>query len=155
MRQILVAVDESEASERVSDFVNRFFGDLDVSITAVNIGAAPLAWGPYPATPRLIYPWPYGGVVPPMAVPATDEPNAERVRDAGERTVASSGLRASDHVVELGDDVADTLRRIASERDVDLIVVGSTHKGLLERLFSPSVSAELAKSSPRPVLVVH
>lgn len=56
MREILVAVQASETSERVSDFVNRFFGDLDVSITAVNVGRAPLAWGPRALSPGLVYP---------------------------------------------------------------------------------------------------
>ncbi len=154
MRQILVAVDDSEASQRVGEFVNRFFGELDVSITAVNVGTVPLAWGPYPAAPGVIYPWAYAPVVPPVD-PGTGSTLADTARDAAEQTVQSSGVRASDHVIELEGDVADTIRRVAEERDVDLLVVGSTHKGLFERLLSPSVSADLAKSAPRPVLIVH
>lgn len=154
MREILVAVDDSEASERVSDFVNDFFVGLDVTITAVNVGTLAVAQ-PYPALPGAVYPWPYLPSVPPVGVPAAGAPHAELARDAAEETLDSSGLQASDHVAEVGADVADTLRRVASERDVDLIVVGATHKGTLERLFSPSVGGELARSAPRPVLVVH
>ena len=55
----------------------------------------------------------------------------------------------------MGGDVAETLARIAQERGADLIVVGSSHKGVLDRLLAPSVSKELARTAPVPVLVVH
>lgn len=161
MREILVAVDASEASRRASRFVNRFFGDLDVAITAVNVGKAPLAWGPEPLSPGLAYPWPAAGSLwPPVAtptVPTTADAaavDASTVDDA-ERVLESSGLHADDRVVEAGGDVAETLCRIADERDVDVIVVGSRQKAFLERLISPSVSTDLAKAAPRPVLIVH
>jgi nucleotide-binding universal stress UspA family protein len=72
MRQILVAMDDSEASERVADFVNRFFDGFDASTTAVNVGTATLGWGPYPAATGSLYPWPYwsyGMAVPPAGAP--------------------------------------------------------------------------------------
>ncbi len=153
MRKVLVAVDESEASERAADFVNAFFGGLDVVIVGLNVGAAPLAWGPYPAAPGLLYAWPYAAPMAPAVTPRPG-PENELPQDAAER-IDWSGLEADEHVVELGGDVAETLREVASDRDVDVIVVGSGHKGLLERMLSPSVSADLAKSAPRPVLVVH
>jgi nucleotide-binding universal stress UspA family protein len=156
MQEILVALDGGQTSKRVTDFVNRFFADLDVSITAVNVDRFPLAWGPQPLSPGLAYPWPSaGGLWPPAAAP-TRSPGLEAAAvDTAERRVESSGLHADDHVVRTGEDVADTIRRIAAERDVDLIVVGSNHKGFLERLASPSVSTDLAKAAPRPVLIVH
>ena len=153
MRQVLVAVDDSTTSERVSEFVNRFFGDLDVSITAINVGTTPLTWSPYPAGPGVLHPWPYPAAVPPGGVQLTAEPGA--AQHTAERTLRSSSLHADDEVVEVGADVAETLRRVADARDVDLLVVGSGHKGLIERLFNPSVSRDLAKDAPTPVLVVH
>ena len=39
---MLVAIDESEASGRVSDFVNRFFGGSDVEVLALNVACGPL-----------------------------------------------------------------------------------------------------------------
>jgi nucleotide-binding universal stress UspA family protein len=156
MREILVALDDGEASKRVIDFVNRFFGDMDVSITAVNVARLPLAWGPRPLSPGLVFPWPSAGAVWPPAAGPSRSPELEAAAvDTAERTVESSGLHADDHVVRWGEDVADVLRRVADERDVDLIVVRSNHKGFLERLVSPSVSTELARAAPRPVLIVH
>lgn len=155
MRQILVAVDEGEASERVAEFVNEFFGGLDVSVTAVNVGSAPLTRGSYPAMPGMLYPWPYAAAMRTAASGASGDSLREAMQGDAEQTLAESGLGADEMIVEFGGGVAEALRRVASERDVDLLVVGSSDKGLLERLFSPSVSKELAKSAPTPVLVVH
>jgi nucleotide-binding universal stress UspA family protein len=38
---------------------------------------------------------------------------------------------------------------------VDVLVVGSNHRSLFDRLLAPSVSTGLAKDAPCPVLVVH
>ncbi len=157
MRQILVALDDTAASERVVEFVNDFFDEFDVKITAVNIGQTTLPWGPYLAAPGLLYPWPYVATMPATAAASTPvrEDEAPEAAAAAERTLVRSGLRADDTVVELGGDVSQALRRVATELHVDLLVVGASDKSLLERLFSPSVSKDLVKSAPVPVLVVH
>lgn len=154
MREVLVALDDSDASRRVSDFVNAFFGGLDVSITAVNIGDTPLAWGGHPAAPGAVYAWPYFPAAIPPISPAVTVPAEQAQRDA-ERLLQDSGIRADERVVEIGGDVAETLRRVASERQAELLVIGSNHKGIFERLLSPSVSKELAHAAPTPVLIVH
>ena len=155
MRQILVAVDEGAASERAAAFVNDFFAGLDVSILAVNVGSSPLVWGGYPAAPGLLYTWPYAAAVPAVTADERGELLDEARHDAADAAVQSSGLHPDETVVELGGDVAEALRRVAVERGVDLIVVGSSDKGFLERMVAPSVSKDLAKSAPAPVLVVH
>lgn len=158
MRNVLVAVDDSEASAHVADFVNDFFGSLDVSITAVNIGSVALAWGPYAAAPGMVYQWPGAwapGTIPSAGRHTISKEGLDAGRDDGARTIRSSGLDADREVVAFDGDVADALRRIADEEGVDLIVVGSSHKGTFERLLSPSVSRDLARSAPVPVLVVH
>ncbi len=73
---------------------------------------------------------------------------------AAERVIDRSGIHATDTIVDVGDAVA-LIGQAAVEHDVDLIVVGSNHKGLLDRLLSGSISTELVRSAPRPVLVVH
>lgn len=158
VQHVLVAVDDSEASEQAAEFVNRFFGDLDVVITAVNVGTVEITWGSYAAAPGALYPWsPVSTAVAPPAGPGGPTPSEtfDAHRDIGERTIASSGVDADREVVEVGGDVAETLSRIAQERGADLIVVGSSHKGVLDRLLEPSVSKELARTAPVPVLVVH
>lgn len=148
MRRILVAVDEDEASERVVAFVNTFFGGLDVDVVAIHVGRVPAPWIPATAVPGAFYPW---GLLP------EDVQRPEIDRDAlahAEETIERLGLCDDDRVVELGHP-ADVIRRAAVDRDVDLIVVGSQHKGLLERMLGGSVSKELVDDAPRPVLVVH
>lgn len=151
MRHILVAVDDSEASARVAEFVNGFFDALDVTITAMNVSRAPLP-SPYAIDPGGVFAWPYSSSTP---LPIGDEHAEAIVSEEAEDVVESSGVQAAHRVVELGGDVADTIRRVAVELDVDIIVVGSSHKTLFERLVSPSVSSDLAKAAPTPVLVVH
>jgi nucleotide-binding universal stress UspA family protein len=51
-------------------------------------------------------------------------------------------------------DPADAISRAAEAKDVDLIVVGSGDKGLIQRWFGRSVSEDLTRELPRPVLVV-
>lgn len=156
MRQILVAVDESEASSAVADFVNRFFGGLDVEVAALNVGTAPPVWAPH-AAPGLLYPWGY-----PLAArragdfaETSQSVDVDAQREQGVRAVDATGLERHTDVVDLGAGVADTIRRVAVDRGAEMIVVGHNDKGLLERLLSPSVSSDLAKESPVPVLVVQ
>lgn len=158
MRHILVAVDDSASSEHVAEFVNGFFGGLDVEVTAVNVGQAPIGWGVYPATPGALYPWPHPSGGAAFTAAATTDPataGPDDARQAGEQTLSTSGIDGDHEIIEFGADVAETLRQLASDRGVDMLVVGSSHKGILERLMSPSVSADLAKSAPTPVLIVH
>ncbi|TML12798.1 MAG: universal stress protein [Actinobacteria bacterium] len=56
-------------------------------------------------------------------------------------------------MTKIGDPVV-AIRRAATERDVDVIVVGSHDKNFLRRIVSPSVSRELAHKANRPVLIV-
>lgn len=50
---------------------------------------------------------------------------------------------------------ADAIVRLAEERDVDLIVVGTRKKGFFERLVEGSVNQDVLRRAPCDVLVVH
>ena len=147
MKRVLVAVDDSDASHRAATFVNYFFDGMDVEIWAVNVAPA--------AAPRIpagviwggLYAWPYD-VRPELLVEAERE--AEK---KSERTVLDSGLQEAKPIIAVGDPVV-AIQRAADERNVDLIIVGSHDKSLLQRIISPSVSRELAHHPTRPVLVV-
>jgi len=150
-RKVLVAVDDSEASTRVAEFVNRFFGGLDVEIIAINVGPVARAAVPYgTAFPGLEL---GGGLVGPPTMVGSEGATASRLQDS-EDIIDRSPLHEDERVVEVGDPV-EVIERAAEELDVDLVVVGTKHKGLLDRLLSGSVAAALVRSSPRPVLVVH
>jgi len=149
-RKVLVAVDDSDASTRVAEFVNRFFGGLDVEIIAINVGPGALEALPFATA---FSPFELGGVVGSPAVVGSEEAYASRLQDS-EDIIDRSPLHEDERVVDAGDPV-EVIERAAEELDVDLVVVGTEHKGLLDRLLSKSVAAALVRSSPRPVLVVH
>jgi nucleotide-binding universal stress UspA family protein len=148
---VLVAVDESEASERVARFVNGFFSPAEAELVGLNVARATTAWVPPAVGWGAMYPWAY---------PYTDHvwpTDAEEVRtevqDEAEAAVVDSGLTDAVAVGELGDPV-EAILRAAHERDVDLIVVGTNHRNLLQRASEPSVSKAVVRESGRPVLVV-
>lgn len=145
-----MAVDESDAASKVASFVNAFFQGLDVEVVAVNAGSVPVYWHPPGAMPGAVFAWPY----PTVAEPVADEDVREAALRHGEEAIERSGLEFDEEVVQLGDP-ADVIRDAAVEHAVDLIVVGSHHRGFLERLLGGSVSRELVSDAPVPVLVVQ
>lgn len=149
MKKILVAVDESESSARAAKFVQEFFRGDDVSLTAVNVASQPVEW--MPAAP-------YGGIT---AWPAPAVQDLSAMEDAWAREEAA-GQAVAGRQVPPGTDIevafgetVDAILAAAEDLDADMIVVGSRDKGFLDRLFSGSVSEQLVRKAPRPVLVVH
>lgn len=57
-------------------------------------------------------------------------------------------------MIEHGGDPADAILAVAAERGADLIVIGTSHKGLLQRVIDPSISKKVLQDADRPVLVV-
>jgi nucleotide-binding universal stress UspA family protein len=53
------------------------------------------------------------------------------------------------------DDPATALCRLAEDQQADVLVIGASEKGLLERIFQGSVMRSLVKHAPCPVLVVR
>lgn len=152
-KKILVAVDETEASRRAVEFVEEFFMGADVSLTVVNVARSPVSW--VPASPYggvAAWPYPMGDVRREEIDPALDEAYA-REEAAGRSVASQQAPPGADIEVTFGETV-DAISVAAEEVDADLIVVGSTDKGFLQRLFSGSVSEELVRKAPRPVLVV-
>ncbi|MEZ5235188.1 MAG: universal stress protein [Acidimicrobiales bacterium] len=149
--RILVAVDGSDATTRVAQFVNTFFTAPDHEVLAINVAADPTA--PPPLGWGAPYPWVYPIAAGPVA-PMTDADEVlQRTRDEAEATVQRSGVDGDATLTAHGD-AAEAILQAGEDRRVDLIVVGSNHKRWLDRLWSPSVSSGVIKHSDRPVLVV-
>ncbi len=152
MRRILVAVDDSDATTDVADFVNSFFDATTHEIVAINVARSPVAWVPGGVGYAGMYVWPIAGA----AVYAPDESDDARavLVATSEEVIANAGVDTDETMVEFGDP-ATAILSAADERDVDLIVIGSHRKGFLQRLVSGSVSERLVREAQRPVLVVH
>lgn len=155
MRRVLLAVDESDGAGRAAEFVDRFFGgDGDVELTAVNVARAPIVWGAAPAgwvVPfGAVYGWPWGPAGPEQQ--AVDQAMERAEREAA--SVAEEQAPPDAEVEVVFGNPVDAIQLAAIEHDADLIVVGSNHKNLLQRWFTGSVSDEVVRHAPCPVLVV-
>ena len=153
MTCVLLAMDETDASVRAAERARALFGDgsdyVAVSVATVSVEPAHTAWLGWSSAVAPAYGdvWQY----------ASPEGGEAASRDA-ERAARANAERADVRgVVPVGGfgDPAEVILQVAADRDVDVIVVGGHDRGWLDRLFHPSVSAEIVKDADRPVLVVH
>jgi nucleotide-binding universal stress UspA family protein len=159
MTRVLVAVDDTEGSVNAAEAAHRLFGDdaeyLAVNVTnVVDVSGIPwygAGWGaPYSAPYGAV--WAYRGDV---TVDPQGIAEGEQVAETHAREVADqSGLTDARVLGEEGDP-AEAVLRAADEHHVDVIVVGTHHRGWFDRLLRPSVSKEIVRSATVPVLVVH
>ncbi len=98
--------------------------------------------------PALPYPYPV----------APDPAELDQVRDDARRRVeqllAQWGVDDAQVEVALDASVADGLRRIAADRDAELLVVGSRGRGTIRAALLGSTCHALAGEAPCPVVVV-
>jgi nucleotide-binding universal stress UspA family protein len=151
VKRILVALDDSEASQRAAQFVNEFFPHTAYEVIGLNVSPAPVSWIP-PVGYGEVYAFPAApaGVATPEEVTEA-EVHAEEVAT---QTVAEAGLEADERYAAVGEVVGE-ICRAALDHEVDLIVVGSHDKGAFKRFLTGSVSTSLVHEAPRPVLVVR
>jgi hypothetical protein len=55
--RILVALDDSDGSARAAEFVQSFFGPLDVEVVALSVARRAVPWIPAGTSYGLTYPW--------------------------------------------------------------------------------------------------
>ena len=140
----LLAVDDSEASYDAAAFAHRLLRDED-DILVLNV-----------ASLSQIGSFTMGGLAGAQVTASATDATWDAVRQhawevvhqAGEAAAADKGR------VEVGDP-GQRICDVAAEERIDLIVMGSRDRRLLERIFSPSVSAYVVSHAPCPVLVVR
>lgn len=147
-RHILVPTDGSPAAGRAERHAVQIAKRFHAKITAVNVVA--------PYSPKALAE--SGGLGP---EPLTRE---QYVRAADERAdrllrrVYAHGRRCSVDVVKLvvsDEDAGAALVRIARDAGCDLIVMGSSHRRGIERVFVGSVASDVLAGSDVPTLVCH
>jgi len=140
IRKVVVAADGSPASlqglERAADLAVR----LGAKVVVVFVRH-------FPATALMANP-----VTEPNLMAALDEQESE-VRQAVLRLVGSTGV-AWEFVVRLGSP-GEEIVKVAEEKSVDLIVIGSDRHSSLHNLLLGSTAAYVTTHSPCPVLVVR
>ena len=159
MKNILVPIDYSDATQRVIDFVRELGRGLNAEIHLVHVkettalaAAGAMGYGVF-GVPDMVSM--SGGPVTQLerTVPATqqDESEERRLKD-WEKNLAASGLKAT--LREPSGPVVEQILREADARDADLIVMGTHGHGAMYNLLVGSVTKGVLKHSTRPVLLV-
>jgi nucleotide-binding universal stress UspA family protein len=140
----LLAVDDSEASHDAAAFAHRIL-DHEDDIIVLNV-----------ARLSQVGAFTMGGLAGAPGVATATDDTWEAVRRNSWRLVTEAGEEADadEGRVEIGDP-GQRICDVAAEEGVELIVMGSRDRGLLERIFSPSVSAYVVSHAPCSVLVVR
>jgi nucleotide-binding universal stress UspA family protein len=134
-RRILVCYDGSPESERALERVAEVASAVPSEVTVVSAAEPIYRQAPYTG----------------YADPAEEEAHRRLLDDATKR-LAGYGVTAAT-MAPAGEPVVAILEA-ARETDADLIVVGSRHRGIVERLLLGSVSGELVVQASSDVLVV-
>jgi len=143
-RPILFATDGSPSAEEAQKEAFELARRLDVPLVVVSVAHAVLPAVGYSG-------YGYSNVVAELT--DAERHRVEELLDAIATAACGAGLRCATVIAE--GIAVEQICRIAAERDVQLIVVGSHGWGAARRLFSGSVSTGLVHSAPCPVLVVR
>ena len=145
--RIVIATDGSDEAVQGAARACRFLADdADVRVVTVISGRYD------PAADQ-------GGFEGPIMTEAEADAEFADSRAAGraaiERTEAQLGRSVSSEILAAQRSVVDTLVDYAVDHDIDLIIVGATNTGWLERLLYGPTDEQLVRHSPVPVLVMN
>ena len=139
MRHIVVGVDSSEESVDAVRYAAGLAKDTGARLIVVHARTVPPTWstefGPEPSVENYT------------------ETMEQLAREQAEDALAGSDIPWEFRTVN--GDPADALEQEAERSGADLVVVGSTGKGGVQRLLLGSVSTRLVHHAHRPVLVVR
>lgn len=141
MTKVLVAVDDSLVSLRAAHEGARLFGSA--TFLVINVAHRPVPW---------VAGWDYGSTYP---IEMSDLPADGLHDDELGALAVEAGLDPAEVLTVEAGDPAQAICDAAEEHDVDVIVVGSHDRGILQRLLNPSVSHAVLGGTSRPVLVVN
>jgi nucleotide-binding universal stress UspA family protein len=147
-RRLLVPVDESEATTVVLDWARRLAEREGTEVTLLHIVSSTMLNELLSA----------GAVISGVMVPVPDEVLTDAEMDAGswlQRVASDAGLdRPGVSTQVKAGDPADQILAAAEGLEADLIVLGSSSRGLRAAILG-SVAREVLRSAKRPVLVVR
>lgn len=144
LKNILVAVDFSRLSDRAMDYALSFARRYESTVIAVHVISPALYAAPSAASM-------YGSLDPLPYLDSVQRELKHRLEDLA-AAAGDSGVKCIPELVE--GSVAEQLRSIAEERDVDLIVIGTHGAERWNRLVMGSVAESVAHNAKCPVLTV-
>jgi nucleotide-binding universal stress UspA family protein len=146
--RVLVPVDESHATAAVLEWAGQFASRPGVELTLLHVVSSTMLNELMTA----------GAVVSGVMVPIPDEVLTSAEMDSGswlERVAAEAGLDAHGAKTEVkAGDPSDQILAAAERHDAELIVLGSSSRGIRAALLG-SVAREVIRSAKRPVLVAR
>jgi nucleotide-binding universal stress UspA family protein len=143
-RPILLATDGSPSAAEAERDAIQLAQVLEVTLLAVSV--------PHMEVPPVGYSsYGYSNIISELT--AAEHHRIEKLLASVTENAESAGVRCLTFAVD-GLPV-DEIGRVASERDAQLIVVGSHGWGAARRLLSGSISTGLVHTAPCPVLVVR
>ena len=146
IRKILVPVDRSQCSINAVEFALDLAARYESGIYLVHI--IPFTW-------RYCLTTDEEGLIPPYVMKDAIKEmkiNGERLLSSVFTTVKQAGIEA--HAQLEHGRPANKIVQIAERESFDLIVMGSSGRGAIARLFFGSVSDEVTHKAPCPVLIV-
>ena len=135
-RHVLVCLDGSPESERALDRAAELASAVPTRVTLVSV-ADPI----YRSRP-------YSGYADPI-----EEDKHRELLEKAARAFAEQGISVD--TLEPAGEAVEEIVDAARETGADLVVVGSRHRNLVQRLLFGSVSGQLVVEAPADVLVVR
>jgi nucleotide-binding universal stress UspA family protein len=137
MKTIVVGYDETEPSkralERAAELADKFGSKLIVTSVAPVLVGGPRSAGP---------------------TDPTDPPGRHLEELAHAQTFLKERNLDADFVPAVGEP-AETIAELATERNADMIVVGTREPNVLQRILGQSVSDSVAHKAHCDILIVH
>lgn len=146
METIIASFDEGEPAERALQRAADLAEAFDATLVVAAVAVPPV---PGAGVDALL-----PGASERLATAATEELDlADRHVEQARRLLEGRRVRAE--FVSQAGAPAERLLALADERQADLIVIGVTEPGFLERLLEGSTSEDVARETRRDVLIVH
>jgi len=156
LRPIVVAYDGSPQAQAAVREAAHLFGGGPRPVVVLSVwepGLMNVVMAPAPGG--------LGASVPPpdpetiKALDHTEEDHAQRVADDGCELARSLGLAAEPHAVRDEASVAETIVRVAEDRDAQALVIGTRGRSAIASALLGSTSEGVLHKTRRPLLVVH
>jgi len=159
MKNILVPIDYSDATDVVIDFVRDLARPLNAQIHLIHVKEIPapasagaMGYGVFGVPDMLnMSGAPVTGLERTAPTATADEIDEGKLKD-WEKELAMAGLKAT--LREPAGPVVETILGEADRRNADLIVMGTHGHGAMYNLLVGSVTEGVLKGSTRPVLLV-
>ena len=143
MKNIVVAIEFDEELSDIVDFTSLLLKDWESEVHVVHV---------YEPNCKLVE-------YAPHMVDAISsyedhlQEQASSVRGIVKKLI-DNGIRSHGYMKPINRNVADSILEFCSEKDADLLVVGSHHSGRMERLILGSVAERVIRQANLPVVAV-